>query len=498
MTPFKLSATSSRIANGDGLTYTVSSTPAGIVTPTIEDGENSAKNLRISVVNPALTTVTYGVHDGYGGYASQNISVFGFSNVTREVAENSDAGTAVGAAVTGTPYGTETLYYTLTGEAATSGAFEIDSSTGQISVAKGATLDHETKSFYTGKVSWTVNGQAAEVNLTINVTDVDEPPLAPVNPQVTNITDTGFTVTWEAPDNIGRPAITEFELKSHNPDSTVTTHKTPDGTTYSINLSSLETGTTYDLTLRGRNDEGDGEEAEFTGTTTDSRPRSSDFTKYFRDGEIATFSQSDFPFSSDESDDVLATVKFTSIPTSEGAFQLNQNSVAQDQLIAAGDLGSLTFVPVANFDGTATASFKVVDQEGDESGDAYTVTLEQVANFPPSFGDGPLSREVPENSAGGTSVGAAVTAIDPDTGDTLAYSLGGTDASSFTIDSGTGQISVASGTELDYEAEKNTYEVQVGVSDSKDNDGAADTVVDATIIVNIAVTNVNEGVSAKR
>ena len=50
----------------------------------------------------------------------------------------------------------------------------------------------------------------------------------------------------------------------------------------------------------------------FTATTTDSRPRSANFTKYFRNGENAAFSQSDFPFSSDESDDVLASVKFTS------------------------------------------------------------------------------------------------------------------------------------------------------------------------------------------
>ena len=153
-------------ANNDPLTYTVSSTPAGIVTATIEDVEEdgkTVKKLRISVVNPALATVTYGVHDGYGGYAFQNISVFGFANLTREVAENSPAATAVGDPVTGTPHGTETLFYTLTGEASTSGAFVIDSSTGQISVAEGATLDYETKDSYTGKVKWTVNGQAAEV-----------------------------------------------------------------------------------------------------------------------------------------------------------------------------------------------------------------------------------------------------------------------------------------------------------------------------------------------
>ena len=484
--------------NGDALTYTASSTPAGIVTATIEDVEengSTVKKLRIHLLNPitGAANVTYGAHDGYGGYVFQVISVGGFANMTREVAENSAAGAAVGDPVTGIPYGTETLFYTLTGEAATSGAFEIDSSTGQITVAEGATLDHEAKSSYTGKVAWTVNGQAAEVNLTINVTDVNEPPLAPVNPQVTSITNTGFTVTWEAPDNTGRPAITGYVLQAQG-----LTTQTTDATTLSVDYSSLDQGTTYNFTLKAQNDEGDGAEATLSATTLDFRPRSADFTKYFRDGENATFARSDFPFSSDESDDVLANVKLTSIPTSEGAFKLKQSDntltdVAQDQLIAAGDLGNLVFVPVSNFDGLATAQFKVIDQEGDESGSAYTLTLKQVANLPPAFGAGPVDREIPENSAGGTAVGAAVTADDPDTGDTLTYSLLGTDAASFTIDSGTGQIDVAAGAVLDYEAAKNTYEVQVGVSDSKDSDGNADTVVDATITVNIAVTNVNEG-----
>ena len=56
------------------------------------------------------------------------------TNVTRSVAENSPAGTAVGRAVTGNPVEGETFTYTLTGEAADSGVFAIDASTGQISV----------------------------------------------------------------------------------------------------------------------------------------------------------------------------------------------------------------------------------------------------------------------------------------------------------------------------------------------------------------------------
>ena len=330
--------------NGDTLTYKASSTPAGIVTATIEDGEedgNPIKNLRIHLLNPitGAANVTYGAHDGYGGYVFQVISVGGFANVTRSVAENSAADTDVGDLVTGTPYGTETLTYTLTGETATSGAFEIDSATGQISVAEGATLDHEAKSSYTGKVNWTVNGAAAAVNLTIDVTDVNEPPLAPVNPKVTDISDTGFTVTWEAPDNSGRPAITEFELKSEAPDGTATTQKTSDGTTYSISVSSLEPGASYELTLTASNAEGKSPAATFTAATTDYRPSSADFTKYFKEGENAAFRQHDFQFSSEKTEETLAHVKFTSehpVPGGPGSRQNASNGWRRLQAEAVG------------------------------------------------------------------------------------------------------------------------------------------------------------------
>ena len=456
--------------HGDELTYSVSSSPAGIVTATIEDGEENGtaiKNLRIRLLNPitGAANVTYGAHDPYGGYVFQVISVGGISNMTREVAENSPAGTAVGEPVRGMPHGTEALFYTLTGEAATSGLFVIDSATGQISVAEGATLDHEGKSSYTGKVAWTVNGQAAEVNLTIKVTNVDEPPLAPVNPRVTDIAATRIEVEWDAPDNSGRPAITEYELQAEHPDSTVTTNKTPNGATHSIRIRRLDPGTTYDLTLKARNADGDGAPTTLTATTLDPRPRSADFTKYFREGENANFSRSDFPFSSDQEGDALGKVRLTSLPAaSEGAFKLKQSSGRLSDVAvntAIPDLRNLVFVAAASFDGTATAQFKVIDRQSQESQYAYTLTLRQVANIPPSFAEaGPLHREIPENTAGGTAIGDPVTATDPDTGDMLVYSLSGTDAGSFTINRVSGQISVAAGTVLDYET-KVEYEVQV-------------------------------------
>ena len=115
----------------------------------------------------------------------------------------------------------------------------------------------------------------------------------------------------------------------------------------------------------------------------------------------------------------------------------------------------------------------------------------QDKNVDPEFSADTAARSIAENSAADASVGSAVTATDTES-DTLTYSLSGTDASSFTIDSATGQIKVGSGTTLDFESSTTSYSVTVGVSDLKDSSGTADTVVDDTITITISVTDVNE------
>ena len=102
-------------------------------------------------------------------------------------------------------------------------------------------------------------------------------------------------------------------------------------------------------------------------------------------------------------------------------------------------------------------------------------------NRPPTFSTNTATRSIDENSASGANVGDAVRATDAD-GDTVTYSLTGTDAGSFTINSG-GQIMVGTGTMLDYE-DKASYTVTVGVTDP---DNASD-----TIAVTVTVGNVDE------
>ena len=98
---------------------------------------------------------------------------------------------------------------------------------------------------------------------------------------------------------------------------------------------------------------------------------------------------------------------------------------------------------------------------------------------------------LPENTAANEDVGDPYTATDSDM-DTLTWTLTGTDASSFTIVSTSGQIQTKSGVTYDFEATKNTYSVTVGVHDGNDGMGNNDTSDDATIEVTINLTDVNE------
>ena len=117
------------------------------------------------------------------------------------------------------------------------------------------------------------------------------------------------------------------------------------------------------------------------------------------------------------------------------------------------------------------------------------------ANATPVFSADSATRTLPENSGAGVNVvGGVITATDRNSGDTLTYSLTGTDAGSFEIDSN-GQLKTKTGVthNFNFEAATKSYSVTVQVSDSKDAAGDADTVIDDTIAVTINLTNVGRG-----
>ena len=115
-----------------------------------------------------------------GGVWAQGVNTapeFASSVLNRSIAENSGAGTDVGAPVTATDEG-DTLTYTLAG--ADESSFTIDASSGQIQVGQDVSLDHETKDSYSVTVTATDTSDATDtVTVNISVSDVNEAPEFP-------------------------------------------------------------------------------------------------------------------------------------------------------------------------------------------------------------------------------------------------------------------------------------------------------------------------------
>ena len=90
-----------------------------------------------------------------------------------------------------------------------------------------------------------------------------------------------------------------------------------------------------------------------------------------------------------------------------------------------------------------------------------------------------------------------VAATDPD-GDSLTYSVGGTDAATFelvfALNTGAGEVAVKPDASIDYESGEQSYRVNVMVTDGEDDSGATQTVptTDATVSVIIRIVNIDE------
>ena len=417
----------------------------------------------------------------------------------RSVAENTAAGTDIGAPVAATDANSDTLTYSIGGTE--SAPFTIISTSGQLQTK--AALDYETKSSYIVTVSVKDSkddsgvADTAEddsIEVTITVTNADEDgtvTLLPAQPQV------GVVLTASLAD----------------PDGAVS------GTTW-VWESSAD-GSTGWTTLNG---------ASSTVTTSSYTPVTADLNKYLR----ATASYTD-PESSGKSANAvsanavqaaLVTNLEPDFPSTEtGARTVAENTAAGEPIgspVAATDADNdpLTY----SFDVPSTAFFTIDSASGQlrtkadldyETKSSYTVTVSvhdgknatggadtteddsievtitvTDVNEAPEFPSTETgARSVAENTAVGENIGDAVTATDQDSGDTLTYSLGVADTTFFDIVETTGQLQTKAA--LDYET-KDSYTVTVSVGDSKDAAGATDTAEDDSIEVTITVTNADE------
>ena len=181
------------------------------------------------------------------------------ATATRNVAENAPAGTAVGNPLTATDTDAgDRLTYTREGTAAQS--FTVVSDSGQIRTRSGVTYDHEATPSYSVTVRVSDGTASATIDVTIDVTDVDEPPRAPTLSRVTK-TDGGTSVLveWTAPPNTGRPDITGYDLRYRKQGSSGSWTNGPQNVSgTSTTIRNLNVDTEYEVQVRARNAEGDG------------------------------------------------------------------------------------------------------------------------------------------------------------------------------------------------------------------------------------------------
>ena len=260
---------------------------------------NVTQTVTVSAVNDSDTapeTVTVTLRASGGGYAGKTDSVSvsvtdndtansaptftegsstsrAFSETLSDatVATASDIGAVVSATDTDT---SDTLEYRLEGTDAA--RFGIISTSGQLRTKVGEKYDHEAKPSYAVTVRvMDGNGGSDTITVTLNVTDLNEAPLAPDAPIVsaTSGSTTSLDVSWTASTNTGRPGIDSYDLRYRVGNSGSFTNGPQDVTRASAAIGNLAPNTSYQVQVRATNDEGNSRWSQNgDGTTNDLTP----------------------------------------------------------------------------------------------------------------------------------------------------------------------------------------------------------------------------------
>ena len=440
---------------------------------------------------------------GFSGKSVATNAAPGFSdNAPTELslAENNDAGAVVGTVAASDPDG-DTLTYSL--DTTSDAVFDIDG-TGAITVTEAGALDHEAKPSWPVRVSVSDgrapdgsadSGTDAIHDLTVTVTDVDEPPGAPTGVTVTAASSSSVRATWTAPDVTGKPAITGYDIRwfegSADPDhdSFWTRHAFAGGTRTSETISGLHAARTYRVQVRAKNHEGDGPWSESgSGSTTEMAPSNC--------GSVGSNPQN--WIASVTSTRTSITVTLNAPPQSGGIILRVCLTSGVDREIFTIDQPAAGSHTITNFGLNNVGPALEPDTDYWVRAGPFNLSTNygvwhrirtKPDNAAPGFADdAPTELSVEENNAAGAVVGT-VTAGDTD-GDTLTYSLDTASDAVFDID-GDGAITVTEAGALDHEA-RPSWPVTVSVSDGKAPDFSNDASVDATHRLTIAVTDADE------
>ena len=121
-------------------------------------------------------------------------------------------------------------------------------------------------------------------------------------------------------------------------------------------------------------------------TNVNDLPVASDFTKTTDEDTALTFAAADFTsaFSDPDGHD-LQSVKLETLPAStHGTLKVGTSDATANQVVPKASLGTISFVPAANWNGSASFTYKAIDSSAEESAAAakVTVTVTAVNDLP--------------------------------------------------------------------------------------------------------------------
>ncbi|MEA2622084.1 MAG: protocadherin Fat 4, partial [Chloroflexota bacterium] len=448
----------------------------------------------------ASDTFSYTITDAHGASdtATVTINVDGLNdapvvaNQTRSIAENSANGSNVGVPVAFSDVDTTDGHTFAITAGNGSGAFAINSSTGQITVADASQLDHEATPSYSLTVEVTDDGSPSlsdSATITVNVTDVNEAPVVDAHTfslaeNSANGTSVG-TATYSDPDS-GQTHI--FSITAGN--GTGGGAFAIDSSTGAITVNDsaqldYETTPSFSLTVKVLDN---GSPAKFgTNTITVNLTDANDApvvgaaTKSIAEN-TANGTNVGTPVTNTDQDSPAQGHTFSITGgngTGGGAFAID-GTTGQ---LSVNDSAQLDYETVSGHHFLLTVRVTDDGSPGKFGEATVTVNLTNV-NDAPVVPD--ASKSVAEDATNGTNVGSPVAYTDQDAGQTHTFAItAGNTNSAFAINASTGQITVADAGELDHEATP-SYSLTIQVTDN----GSPGLAGSGTITVN--VTDVNE------
>ncbi|MCG9127788.1 cadherin domain-containing protein [Candidatus Poribacteria bacterium] len=509
--------------DGDTLTYVLGGTDADSFSVEVNTGQLLTKEpLDFETKASYSLTVAVSDPDGEGDNISVTINIIDLEeavvnihapvfnegqSATRSIAENTASNVDIGDPFTATDQDSTTLTYRLSGSDASH--FSISGATGQLKT--NSPLDREETASYSVNVIASDGQLSASIAVTIEITDINEPPRFP---------NLGTSVFVDENTPPGTPIGSPIEATDNdlNTELVYSIAALQDGSHFDINS---ETGQL--LTKRPLNYESKSIRLLFVQVTD------GEFTARIS-VTIALVDLNDPPIFNEGEETTRTIDENTPSGVAIGG-AVAATDVDQGLTVSAPDVltyslggvdassftidsssGQISTSAALDHETKETYSVTVTVTDNAESElptdpgeltDEITVTITVAdVNEAPVFAEGDDTvRSIDENTASGVAIGSTISASDVDDGDVLTYTMAGASASSFSIDSSTGQI--RTNAPLNFEV-TNTFSVTVTVTDNGGPDGPSGILLTDTISVTININDINdapvftEGDSANR